>query len=109
MASIVAIDTNVWVSAFFTPRGYPAQLKFYCQANRFDVVTSMPLLAELVDVLARPRLQTRYSYTSVEVATYVRLIAELADVVNVTGTLKLCCDPDDDVLLEMAMIGQQTI
>jgi hypothetical protein len=41
MPRVVAVDTNVWVSAFLAPRGHPAQLKFFWQANHFDVVVSV--------------------------------------------------------------------
>lgn len=108
MPFVVVVDTNIWVSAFLTPRGYPARLKAYWQANRFDVVISLPLLAELAEVLARPRLQSKYKYSAEEAAAYVRFIAELADVVEVTGRLSLCRDPDDDLLLETAMTGRAT-
>ena len=108
MLRVAAVDTNIWVSAFLTPRGYPAQLKLYWQANRFDVVVSVQLLAELSEVLGRPRLQLKYGYAPDEVTTYLHLIVELADLVSVTGALSLCRDPDDDLLLETAMVGHAT-
>lgn len=99
------VDTNIWVSAFITPRSYASRLKFYWQANRFDVLTSVPLLTELAEVLSRPRLQTKYKYSMDELASYVRLIAWLSDQVSVTGKLSLCRDPKDDILLETAIAG----
>jgi putative PIN family toxin of toxin-antitoxin system len=94
-------------SAFLTPRGHSAALKFLWQANRFDVVVSVQLLAELADVLARPRLQNRYQYTTDEIATYPQLVAELAHLVTITGMLNLCRDPDD-ILLETSIVGNAT-
>ena len=108
MPRVVVVDTNVWVSAFLTPRGHPAQLKIHWQANRFDVVVSVQLLTELAEVLARPRLQSKYRYSSDKVADYLRLIAELSDLVTTTGTLRICRDPDDDVLLETASASHAT-
>lgn len=108
MPHVAAVDTNVWVSAFLTPGGHPAKLKFFWQANRFDVVVSAPLLAELVEVLVRPRLQAKYRYTAKDVINYARIIADFADFVSVTGRLNLCRDPDDDLLLETALVGQAT-
>ena len=47
------IDTNVWISAFLNPAGvYQA-----ARAGHFIVIISRPLLAELAEVLIRPRLQ----------------------------------------------------
>jgi putative PIN family toxin of toxin-antitoxin system len=105
---VVVVDTNIWVSAFLTPRGYAARLKALWQAGRFDVIVSTPLLIELAEVLSRPRLQNKYACTSVDYPAYVRLIAELSDVVSVTGTLSLARDPDDDLVLETAIVGRAT-
>jgi hypothetical protein len=105
---VVVVDTNVWVSAFLAPRGHPASLKLHWQAGRFDVITSIQLLAELADVLTRPRLQNKYFYTTDEAAGYLQFIATLADLVTITGSLKLCRDPDDDLLLETAIVGNST-
>ena len=105
MAPMIVVDTNIWVSAFITPRSYASRLKFFWQANRFDVIISVPLLAELAEVLSRPRLQTKYKYSAEELASYVRLVAWLSDLVSVTGELSLCRDPKDDILLETAIVG----
>jgi len=44
--------------------------------------------------------------TTVEDAeVFVRGVAAVAQLVSVTGDLQLCRDPDDDVVLETAMVG----
>ena len=108
MPFVIAVDTNIWVSAFLTPHGSPARLTFAWQANRFDVVVSVELLAELAQVLGRPRLQNKYCYSPEQVTAYLRSISTLANLVQVTGTLDLCRDPDDNVLIETAILGQAT-
>jgi putative PIN family toxin of toxin-antitoxin system len=50
---VIAVDTNVWVSAFITPHGYSARLKQHWRANRFNVVISTELLAELAVEIER--------------------------------------------------------
>ena len=45
------IDTNVWISALVNPAGAPARILAALQAERFTLVTSEPLLAELERVL----------------------------------------------------------
>jgi predicted nucleic acid-binding protein len=37
---------------------------------------------------------------------FVRLIAARATVVQVSGELKICRDPDDDAILEAAIVGK---
>ena len=87
MPLIIAVDTNIWVSAFLTPHGFPARLKLAWQVNRFDVVVSAELLAELAQVLERPRLKEKYRYSPEHATAYVHSIAKLASLVQVTGTL----------------------
>jgi putative PIN family toxin of toxin-antitoxin system len=108
MPFIIAVDTNIWVSAFLTPQGYPARIRRYWQANRFGVVSCLELLTELAQVLTRPKLQSKYGYSAGEVTVYLRSVAELANIVKITGTLNLCRDSDDDMLIETAIMGNAT-
>lgn len=64
------------------------------------------MLAELSYVLARPRIVRKYGVRSDEVAALLALIREQAEIVAVTGTLALCRDPKDDVVLETAIVGR---
>ena len=108
MRLVVVIDTNVWVSAFLNPHGYAARLIAAGQAHGFAVVESLPLLEELLEVLCRPRIM-RLRQTSVsEAQAYVRSVAAVARLVSVSGTLQVCRDPDDNVLLETAIVGEAT-
>jgi hypothetical protein len=49
------LDTNVLVSALINPRGTPAQILDLWRGDRFLVLTSEAMMAELEDVLARMR------------------------------------------------------
>lgn len=108
MRLVVVIDTNVWVSAFLNPHGHAARLIAAGQAHGFAVIESLPLLEELLEVLCRPRIM-RVRHTSVpEAQAYVRSIAAVARLVSVPGTLQVCRDPDDNLLLETAVVGEAT-
>ena len=102
---IVLLDTNIWVSAFISPRGFPARVVDAWIAGQFDVVVSAPLLSEIADVLARPRLQSKYGYTAQEIEQLLHLLYRRALYVVPEGTLHLCRDPDDDLILETAILG----
>jgi len=102
---VVLLDTNVWVSALINPRGFPARLRDAWIAGRFDVVVSIPLLAEIADVLTRPRIQTKYGLTVDEIEQFLRLLQERAIHATPTGELHICRDPDDDLILETAVLG----
>ncbi len=102
---IVLLDTNVWVSAFINPHGFPARLKNAWIAEQFDVVVSIPLLEEIADVLTRPRIQVKYGLSTEEIEQFLRLLQKRAFHVTPTGKLRLCRDPDDDLILETAILG----
>ncbi len=99
------VDTNVWISALLNPPGPPAAVRAALQSGLFTLVTSEPLLGELAAVLARPRFAQRYRVTPDDVAQLVELLRERATVVSVTGSVQLCRDPDDDVVIETALNG----
>jgi uncharacterized protein len=103
---VALLDTNVWVSAFLKPSGPPGRLAIAWSRNKFSAVTSLSQLTELAEVLIRPRLTRRFKYTHANAATFIRLIAARASVVETTGDLKICRDPDDDEILEAAIHGK---
>ena len=103
---VALLDTNVWVSAFLKPSGPPGQAVAAWSRNKVNTVTSPSQLIELTEVLMRPRLTRRFKYTPGEVDTFVRLIAASSTVVETSGVLNICRDPDDDEILEAAIHGK---
>ena len=108
MPVVAVVDTSVLVSAFLNPVGFPSQVLAAAKRERFTLVTSAPLLEELREVLSRPRLMRVRGTTLADADAFVQDIAEVANQVPVSGTLQLCRDPDDDVLLETAIVGGAT-
>lgn len=102
------VDTKVWVSAVLNPAGSPGAVRTALRQGRFTLVSSEPLLAELVRVLARPRFAERYRITPADVGTLVALLRERAEIVAVGGALRLCRYPDDDLVIETAVTGGAT-
>jgi putative PIN family toxin of toxin-antitoxin system len=103
---VALLDTNVWVSAFLKPSGPPGQLVAAWSRNQFNAVTSSGQLTELAEVLMRPRLTRRFKYTHADAASFIGLIAARAMVVETEGALQVCRDPDDDEILEAAILGK---
>jgi uncharacterized protein len=101
----VVVDTNVWVSALLNPAGAPARVLAALEARRFILVLSEPLLIELAEVLARPRIVRRYHITQAMADAFVARLRRRAVIVPVIGTLTLCRDPDDNVVIETAAVG----
>ena len=74
----VVIDTNVWVSVFLNPTGYPAKIVTAWLEDKIEIIVSIPLLKEISDVLQRPRIQTKYRYANEEIAKYLDLVSQRA-------------------------------
>jgi putative PIN family toxin of toxin-antitoxin system len=79
----VLLDTNIWVSAFLAPGGHCGKLvRRLLAEGGVEIVVSSPLLAELADVLARPRLTQRYKFGADEVKEYIGWIWSTAEYVE---------------------------
>lgn len=103
MPLVALLDTNVWISAFLKPTGPPGRIVARWRRGDFQAVTSLSQLDEIAEVLTRPRLMQRFKYSPQDAATFIRLIAARTRMVKVSGTLRVCRDPDDDAILEAAI------
>ncbi|MEX0805866.1 MAG: putative toxin-antitoxin system toxin component, PIN family [Candidatus Binatia bacterium] len=106
MPLVALLDTNVWISAFLKPDGPPGEVIAAWAHDECSVVTSPSQLSEIAEVLTRPRLVRRFRYSHRDAETFVRLIAARATVVQIARDLKICRDPDDDEILEAAIVGK---
>ena len=102
-ADRVVLDSNVLISAVISPLGKP----FACLTWVLDhatLIASRELIDEVETRLARPKF-AKY----VDVGRRRAFVADLtlsAVLVELTGQLKVCRDPDDDKLLETAILGR---
>ena len=108
MPVAVVIDTGIWVSAFLNPEGFPARLIRAGKKGNFSIVSSLPMLDELHEVLLRPRIMKIRRFTETEVDAYLASVAAVVQLVPISGDLRLCRDPDDDIILETAIQGKAT-
>jgi putative PIN family toxin of toxin-antitoxin system len=99
------LDTNVLVSALISPSGPSAALLLEVRAGAFEVVVSPLLLAELSDVLARPKIR-RYVSES-EAAAYIELVRQIATLQDdpPPAGVPLSADPDDEYLIDLARVA----
>ena len=100
------IDTNVWVSAVLNPHGAPAQVFEAFRQARFLAIQSQPLMDELREVMARPRLMRRLAYNMQMIQELIELISARAIWVEVRGEVSVCRDPHDNMVLETALLGK---
>ncbi|MCY0899912.1 MAG: putative toxin-antitoxin system toxin component, PIN family [Firmicutes bacterium] len=98
----VVTDTNVWVSGLLNWYGTPARVLNAYRDLRFTVVTSEPLLEELMEVLRRPNIVRKYGVTDEDVQGLQELLRRHAVVVPIHHTVHICRDPDDNGVIETA-------
>lgn len=93
----VVLDTNILVSALLW-RGAPYRCLLAVQAGLADLVISPPILEELRTVLV-----TKFRHTARDADEAIGLIQAAADVVEISGQLRVVPDdPDDDKFVETA-------
>jgi uncharacterized protein len=93
MSIVAVIDTNVWVSAFLNPNGYPARIIKAGKNEAFLIVSASPLLDELQEVLRRPRIRKIRRITEDEITRFVEGVAAIVQLIPVLGEFDLCRDP----------------
>jgi len=59
----------------------------------------------VADVLARPRIARKYHLPAQRIDDAVVLLRQHGELVSVTGTVRICRDPDDDLVVETALNG----
>ena len=102
------MDTNVLVRGTLSATGGSALVLEAIKRRRCVLITSRQHLSELYDVLGRSRITRKYGVTDRERQRLVGRLYASAILVTPTGTLSICRDPQDDYLLELALLGQAT-
>ena len=103
----VVLDANILVSGTIVTGGISSRLINAARARQFILVTSQPLIDEVLRTLSRDRIRRRYDITADEI-TRLRLLLEheavlTALTVQVHG---VATHPEDDLILATALSGQ---
>jgi uncharacterized protein len=96
------LDTNLLVSGLGWP-GPPAALLDAAFDGRIHLVTSQPLLDELMRVLEYPRLEVMLTNSGMSASELVKSIAASSIVVAPTRRIRRAPDPEDNRVLEAAV------
>lgn len=102
------IDVNLLVRSLLSTTGGSAQLVQALKHQWFVPVTSRQHLLELYRVLGYPRLARKYGITRRQRQRLVAQLYQRSAWVEPSGRLAVCRDPNDDYLLEMALLGRAT-
>ena len=102
----VVLDTNVVVSGVIKVEGPHGQiLSRLFQARQYISVTSLEILAEIREVLQRPKIRRYHGWTDEEIDAFVTFLYAESDVTEGTLTVKIARDPQDNKFLACASEG----
>jgi len=99
----VVVDTNVLVSALLRFPSIPGQAVSKVLDSGVLLVSDATM-AELAEVLARPRLDRYVSREDRK--QFLRQLARTAEFVPIISVVRECRDPRDDKFLEVALNGK---
>jgi uncharacterized protein len=95
-------DTNVIISALLFQNRKPGEAFRYALANG-EILLSLELLEEISEVLERPKFD-RYVIRE-EREAFLDALVQRAVLVEVVESVRVCRDPKDDKVLEVALNG----
>lgn len=100
----VVLDTNILIGALITKGTPPDKLYRAWLRGEIELVTSTAQLAEIADVLARPRLQKFLDAD--EAAAIVENLGTRAHILDDSLGVSLSPDPQDNFILAAAITGK---
>ena len=105
----IVADTNTALSGLLW-QGPPRRLIDLARERVLTLCTSIALLAELAEVIGRPKFAARVHAAGLSAADLVQDYADLADI-TVPAPLSepVCRDPDDDLALATALAAEASL
>ncbi|MDZ7291954.1 MAG: putative toxin-antitoxin system toxin component, PIN family [candidate division KSB1 bacterium] len=94
------IDTNVVLAGLANRKGASFKILEHYLHRQFEWVNSQPVLDEYQGVLS-----VSQKVAPVHLQIFLHLLRKRTRLVQITGSLRVCKDPDDDKFLETAIIG----
>lgn len=94
----VVLDTNIFISALALPGGQAEKAVLGAVEGRFELAVSMPIIHEVLGVLAR-----KFAREPEELARVAVFLSELGEVVKPRKALHVLRDEPDNRILECAL------
>lgn len=98
----IVVDTNALVSRLLLPSSVPGQAVRKA-AHHGQLLASGATLEELADVLSRPKFDPYV--TLEERQAFMLLFGRIVECVPITRRVRICRDPKDDAILDVALNG----
>ena len=103
------VDTNILVRAVIKPTGSVGPVLQRLRRREYSLLISHATLDELVEVLYRPRLRTKYELSDRVLRATIRLIVFRGELLQPGRRIIACRDPRDDKFLEVAVSGRAQV
>ena len=96
----VVLDANVLLSGLMFPDGAPGRVVAAWHQARFELVISVPQLAEIGRALAYPKIRRVLGWDDQRIEHFIRQLYVRAKIVDLAGTfVEVPGDPDDMPIL----------
>ena len=100
------VDTNILISGVIKPERTTGEILRRLRDGEFVLLYTEPLLAELAEVINRPRIRQKYGLGSEDIETVLALILLRGEPIDPTRRVEICRDPKDNMILEATVAGQ---
>jgi uncharacterized protein len=101
----VVFDTVVFVRSLINPHSFCGKIVF-AHSHRYRLFVSQPVVTELVEVLHRPELTSKFrTLAQLDLGRVIAIIGQ-AEVVDVPQITVVSRDPNDDKFLATAAAAQ---
>ena len=102
----VAIDTNVFISTIIKPENRVGMVVVRMRNGDYTLLYSQEMLEELTRVITRDKIWKKYKLTDDTFNAFLNSIIEHGERVQVFTVVNICRDPDDNLLLALALDGK---
>ena len=104
MQYIVVFDTNIVLSALLSTSGNPFRCLALARIGQVESVTCQEILDEFAE-----KLLVKFKFSEEMTQAAVEEVHGFSRLIEISGTFKVVPDdPDDDMVIECAMIGNAT-
>jgi uncharacterized protein len=99
------IDTNILIRALIKPQGTVKRVLTTLRDGSYTIVYAPALLDELIEKLSLPRIRLKYHVKTEQIEALLTVIALRGVSIIPKHRVRVCRDPDDDLLIEAALEG----
>jgi len=105
MTTRVVFDTNILISALLSLNGAP----FRCLASARSGIVQSVTCREILDEFSE-KLRTKFAFEETRIEQVIGEIEAFSEIVAIPGLLQVVAkDPDDDMVIECALVGKATV